>query len=445
MLNKFISIFLSVSFLFSAYTSFSQSTITSDKDWTKKSTTIIQSMEADFIIRLGDVDNLGFGWPEDFDPFCGRMTQAHEFPWNADPEEMAGFDRILLSSKYKPDVVAGCDAHDGYSDNYDATKTKPVEFVMDVSSLDTVTIKNAFIQFFIDDFQAPSMCSRFQITINGKRYTEAERFINIIDQTGPVGKLITVPIPEEFWPDLKALKLRIKIDEVLGAGDGFALDFIRILVNRKRDNTCKGDIFGIVVDKETNEAIAGAQVTLSDNTSIITNEEGRFEMQGIPTGLEIVTASKSGYMDGSVAADISVTDNWEIYIPLEKSRQANFGGKSISAGESVTLSNILFDQGKADLRSESKTELDKIVTFMLDNPNSEIELSGHTSSEGDASLNRSLSYKRVKSCKDYIVSKGIDSGRITTLGYGPDKPVADNSTEENRAKNRRVEMRVLKL
>jgi outer membrane protein OmpA-like peptidoglycan-associated protein len=79
------------------------------------------------------------------------------------------------------------------------------------------------------------------------------------------------------------------------------------------------------------------------------------------------------------------------------------------------------------------------------NPKAEIELSGHTSSEGDAGLNRSLSYKRVKSCKDYMLTKGIDAGRIIAIGFGPDRPVAANDTEINRAKNRRVEMRFMKF
>jgi OOP family OmpA-OmpF porin len=425
--------------------SFSQTTVTTDKEWTKRETTVLNTTEADYIIRIGDVDNLGFGWPEEFDPFCGAMTQSHEYPWTADPNEMAGFDRILLSSKYNPDIAVACNEHDGYSVSYDALLTKPAEFTMNVSALKNADIKNAYIQFFIDDFQAPSMCSKFQITINGKRFTEAERFFNAIDQTGPVGKLITIPVPEEFYSDLKADKLKLKVDESLGTGDGFALDFIRILVNRKRENTCKGDIYGYVRDKETEEPIAGARVWTTEGLEATTDSEGRFEIKGVPTGFEIVSGSKTGYVDNNTTADVAESGNWELTILLEKSVSADFGGKSISAGESVTLSNILFDQGKADLRAESKTELDKIVKFMQDNPKAEIELSGHTSSEGDAALNRSLSYKRVKSCKDYIVLKGIDSGRITTIGYGPDKPVAGNDTEENRAKNRRVEMRVLKL
>ena len=117
----------------------------------------------------------------------------------------------------------------------------------------------------------------------------------------------------------------------------------------------------------------------------------------------------------------------------------------MKAGETISLNNILFDQGKADLRPESRTELDKIAAFMKANPRAEIELSGHTSSEGDGALNRSLSYLRVKACKDYVVARGIDTGRILVVGYGPDRPVASNDTEAGRAQNRRVEMRVLRL
>jgi len=122
-----------------------------------------------------------------------------------------------------------------------------------------------------------------------------------------------------------------------------------------------------------------------------------------------------------------------------------FEQSKIAVGESIVLKSILFDLGKADLRPESKPELDKVVAFLQANPKAEIALSGHTSSEGDAALNRSLSYRRVKACKDYIVSKGIDLGRIVAEGFGPDRPVAPNDTEANRAKNRRVEMRVVKL
>jgi len=60
-------------------------------------------------------------------------------------------------------------------------------------------------------------------------------------------------------------------------------------------------------------------------------------------------------------------------------------------------------------------------------------------------MNRSLSYQRVKACKDYVVAAGINLERILVVGHGPDRPVASNAAEAGRARNRRVEMRVLKL
>jgi OmpA-OmpF porin, OOP family len=432
--------------LSSAVPCFSQQTFSVDKEWTKQSVYIPNTIEADHIIRIGDVDNLGFGWPEGFDPFCGRMTEAHGYPWEAKFEDMAGFDRILLSSKYNPNDPKGC-GEDGYSGAYDAKLSKPATYSIPTASIKGVEIKNAWIQIFIDDFQAPSSCSKFQATLNGARFTEFEKIINAIDQTGPVGKLISVPIPEEFYAAIQSgSPLSFKIDETTGVADGFAIDFIRLLVNRKRENSCRGNITGIILDKETEQPVNGARVFLADKTSTITDAEGRFSIKDIPAGFEVVGASAKGYNDGAGTADIGEgDDNPVVMIRLEKGKQATFNQQTLRVGDAITLNNILFDQGKADLKPASISELNKVVEFLKTNPGAEIELSGHTSSEGDAALNRSLSYKRVKACKDYMVSKGIDAGRIMANGYGPDRPVAPNDTEANRAKNRRVEMRLSKL
>ena len=198
--------------------------------------------------------------------------------------------------------------------------------------------------------------------------------------------------------------------------------------------------------KDTEIPIANATVFTSNQSFAKTNTNGEFIIADIPTGFDVVSASAEGYIDGSATADIGQgDDNDPIIIYLEKGKSAKFDNNNITVGQSITLNNILFDQGKADLRPESKTELEKIVAFMQANPSAEIELSGHTSSEGEYAMNKSLSYKRVKACKDYIVSKGISESRIMAVGFGPDKPVAPNDTESNRAKNRRVEMRVTKL
>ncbi|QQS30142.1 MAG: OmpA family protein [Sphingobacteriales bacterium] len=422
------------------------STVSSDTDWEKQQAFLSGSYEAEIIIRIGDVDNLGFGWPEGFDPFCGRMTEAHSYPWEINPNDLPGFDRILLSSKFNPSKEQTCGT-DGYTISYDSNTSKPVVFNLPTDIAKGTVVKNAWVQLFIDDFQSPSFCSRFQVTINGNRFNEAEKIINAIDQTGPVGKLISIPVPEDFYALITEGKsLRFLIDEINGAGDGFALDFIRLLVNRKYENTCKGNVRGVVLDQESGNPVAGAKVWSSNYTASTTNSNGNFELKDIPAGFEILTASANGYADGTGMADIGEgDDNAEVTIYLQKGGTTIlFDNQKIAIGEAVSLKNIMFDLAKADIKPASKPELDKVVALLKANPTAEIELSGHTSSEGEAEYNRSLSYRRVKACKDYIVSNGIDSGRIVAIGYGPDRPVAPNDTETNRAKNRRVEMRLIK-
>ncbi|HWI19470.1 MAG TPA: OmpA family protein [Vicinamibacterales bacterium] len=421
--------------------------VTADRDWKAQGAVLTGTREADVIVRVGDVDNLGFGWPAEFDPFCGRMTQTHEYPFAPQANDLPGFDRMLVSSKFSPASGAKCGG-DGYSRSETPRPASPVVYSLPTDAAKGTTVQSAHVQLFIDDFQAPVFCSKFEVSINNTRFIEAERVLNAIEQTGPVGKLVTLKLPEEFHAAIAAGgALQLKIDDANGAADGFAIDFVRLLVNRRRESTCAGDVTGVVQDKDTGAPIAGARVQASDLPSVMTDKDGRFLLRGVTTGYETVAASAAGYNDGSRVADVAQgSDNAPVTITLEKGRgSAAFAGKTITAGETINLNNILFDQGKAELRPESRAELDRIAAFMKANPLAEIELSGHTSSEGEAAMNRSLSYQRVKACKDYVVAAGINLERILVVGYGPDRPVAPNDTEAGRARNRRVEMRVLKL
>ncbi|MDX2012942.1 MAG: OmpA family protein [Myxococcaceae bacterium] len=418
--------------------------VTEDRAWANPGAALKGGLEAAVIVRVGDVDNLNFGWPEGFDPFCGRMTSSHDWPWKPAAGDVPGLDRILLGTKFSPNQPKGCGA-DGYSGNFDARATKPVALAVPLDAVKGTTVSNAFLQLFIDDFQAPALCSKFQVQLNGRRFVEAERVLNAINQTGPVGKLVTVPIPEEFWADLTTKPtLSVLVDEVAGAPDGFAIDFVRLLVNRKRENTCKGAFPGRVVDAQSSEPVPGALVSLADGSAVKADAEGRFQFSDVPTGFEVVRASAQGYADGTATADVGQGDNDEIELRLEKGKALVFDEKPLAVGQALALNAILFDQSKADLKKESKPELDRLVAFLKANPTVEIELSGHTSSEGDAASNRSLSYRRVQTCKRYVTGKGIDEGRIVTVGHGPDRPVAPNDSEAGRKANRRVELRVLK-
>ncbi len=112
---------------------------------------------------------------------------------------------------------------------------------------------------------------------------------------------------------------------------------------------------------------------------------------------------------------------------------------------SITIGNaLLFDFNKFNIRNDTKAFLDKILEEIKEIKYEKIVIEGHTDSIGSKSYNLKLSKKRAESVKKYLMEKGIDEGKIETVGYGEEKPIESNSTEEGRAKNRRVEIKVYK-
>jgi len=102
--------------------------------------------------------------------------------------------------------------------------------------------------------------------------------------------------------------------------------------------------------------------------------------------------------------------------------------------------DIHFDTGKSTIRDESRPIIGQIVELLKGNPTLKLSIEGHTDNVGDAKSNKTLSEQRAKSVMDAITQGGIDRARLTAVGYGQEKPVADNRTEDGRAKNRRVEL-----
>lgn len=100
--------------------------------------------------------------------------------------------------------------------------------------------------------------------------------------------------------------------------------------------------------------------------------------------------------------------------------------------------NVQFATGKADIQGDASAEIQKVADFMKQYPNVNVTIEGHTDSRGNAAKNKALSQKRADTVKAEIVKLGVDATRLSAVGYGADKPIADNATEEGRAKNRRV-------
>lgn len=115
----------------------------------------------------------------------------------------------------------------------------------------------------------------------------------------------------------------------------------------------------------------------------------------------------------------------------------------IDLNKKVILKNIFFDTNRFDLRPESMSELRKLIGFLNLNPSVRVEISGHTDNVGNDQANQILSENRAKSVYQFLSDHGINQGRMVFKGYGKTQPIAPNTTDEDRAKNRRTEFKII--
>jgi OOP family OmpA-OmpF porin len=147
-----------------------------------------------------------------------------------------------------------------------------------------------------------------------------------------------------------------------------------------------------------------------------------------------VTAEASGYIPNTIlvepknAVDLKITRDIAL----------------VPTGHTIRLSHLIFTQGKAAINPQSFDELDEVVAMMKVNTKIEIQLEGHTDSQGNEKANMKLSQDRVDAVKKYLTSKGIAKDRVKTKAFGGTQPLSKEKTEEARSTNRRVEMRILK-
>lgn len=134
---------------------------------------------------------------------------------------------------------------------------------------------------------------------------------------------------------------------------------------------------------------------------------------------------------------------YELYVVEREAMQqvitANAMANAIDRDGFITL-DIHFATGKVEILPESKPSVDQIVALLKKRPNLKVGVEGHTDNTGSAAANKTLSQARAKSVATEIASAGISASRLETVGYGEERPIADNRLEDGRAKNRRVEI-----
>ncbi len=101
---------------------------------------------------------------------------------------------------------------------------------------------------------------------------------------------------------------------------------------------------------------------------------------------------------------------------------------------------INFDTGKYDLKPESQGTIDQIIALLVDNTDLNVSIEGHTDNVGQPAANKTLSEQRARAVRDAVVKGGVNGSRVNAIGWGQERPIADNRSEDGRAKNRRVEI-----
>ncbi len=199
---------------------------------------------------------------------------------------------------------------------------------------------------------------------------------------------------------------------------------------------------GRVLDKETGLPVKGAityEILPGGKTAGTARSEpveGNYNIV-LPKGFNYgFIAEADGYYAINENIDLSALDAY-------KEVERNIYMAPLTVGAVIRLNNIFFEFGKAVLKEESYPELDRVVKLLIANPTITLEIAGHTDNVGSDEANQTLSADRAKAVVDYLISKGISKKVLSSKGYGETFVVGDNTTEEGRQLNRRVEFRIL--
>ena len=283
-----------------------------------------------------------------------------------------------------------------------------------------------------------------------------ENTINFVEDESRINPLMEDPknyLPEIFTVefDFWVPGMGVDVGYYIGFSDQQGNDLWEIILSRGGWKSDDNEQFNLIEMEwgyynPSDERISGE----NENTSVSGNSWNHFALSFNKRALKI-------YINGIRIANIPNAKKpqwWSIY----NNTWGGFNGKGnmhikniriakgavplydrmMTDGKFITY-GITFDVGKATIKPESMGEINRIVQLMNENPTLKFSVEGHTDSTGNAASNQTLSEQRAQAIVDKLVELGIAKDRLTAVGKGQNNPIADNSTDEGRAKNRRVE------
>jgi outer membrane protein OmpA-like peptidoglycan-associated protein len=200
---------------------------------------------------------------------------------------------------------------------------------------------------------------------------------------------------------------------------------------------------GKVFDAEDNQLLRAQFELVNLETGINTYQSYSDSLTGeflvsIPVNSNyMLNVSKNGYLFFS--ENFTLKDTYQADNPYLK----DIPLQPLKTGNRIILKNVFYETDSYALKKESSVELNKVVRLLQTHPKIKIEISGHTDNTGNSDYNRKLSENRARTVVEYLISASVKAERIVSRGYGMNRPVASNDTDEGRAQNRRTELQII--
>lgn len=207
-----------------------------------------------------------------------------------------------------------------------------------------------------------------------------------------------------------------------------------------------GAVQGALVDGDSNLAVTTARVTIRDvkgrELALDADGAGAFRFENVPVGSVKISVSADGYMPASV--DLEVKPKAEQRVPITLNKRPKKASVLVTATEVKITKQVNFANDSATILPESMGLVQEIALTIKEHPELvRVEIQGHTDNTGTPAYNKRLSQERAEAVRTALISLGVEASRLTAVGYGPDKPLLPNSSEANKAKNRRVQLLIL--
>ncbi len=208
-----------------------------------------------------------------------------------------------------------------------------------------------------------------------------------------------------------------------------------------------GTVLGGVKDAGSGSAVGGAVVKATDSlgkeATVTADGSGTFRLDNLAPGEVTLRIEADGYLTSVASVESKPGEETRASLSLNKrpkTQRVKVQGNEIRLSEKV-----LFETDSAKILGQSSALLEELADVFQRNPNIElVEIQGHTDNTGPRDHNQRLSDARAASVRDYLTKAGVASSRLTSKGYGQDRPLSPNVTEANKAKNRRVQLVIIK-